>query len=130
MKMFFKFIAIVLIGLLLSSTVLAKNCSEQSIIFQVNQDQMSFDNSTLKSAIMIPIDETTNQYGLQLKLKKNAALKLKAISSKNIGQKARLIWNDVVISSPRIQSELGGEFMLTGLTQERAKQFVECIAAR
>lgn len=128
--MFLKFITFFWGGLLISFAVLAKNCSEQSIIFQVNQDQMSFDNSTLKSAIMIPIDEMANQYGLQLKLRKNAALKLKAISSKNIGQQARLILNDVVISSPRIQSELGGEFMLTGLTREQAKQFVECITAR
>lgn len=96
----------------------------------MNQDQMRFDSSTLKSATLVPIDETTNQYGLQLKLKKDAALKLKAISSKNIGKQVRLILNDVVISSPRIQSELGGEFMLTGLTREQAKQFVECIAAR
>ena len=128
MNVFFKFIILIL-GIFLFSTVAVaqQNSNKQSIMFQVNQDSISFDNSTLESAIVVLVDATANEYAVRLKLKKEAAIKLKAITYRNIGKQSHLTLNGNLISSPTIQSEIGAEFVVTGLTREQAEKFVESI---
>ena len=128
MNVFCKFAALIL-GVLLFSTVTAapQSSDKQSIVFQVNHDTMSLNNSTLESATIITVDAAANEYGVQLKLKKDAAIKLGAISAQNIGKQSHLTLNGKLISSPTIQSELGAEFIVTGLTKEQAEKFIESI---
>lgn len=125
MNVFCKF-AVLILNILLFSTVIAapQNTNEQSIIFQVNQDDVAFNNSTLESATLITVN-ATNEYGVQLKLKKDAAIKLRTISSQNIGKKSRITLNGKLISSPTIQSELSAEFIVMGLSKIEAENFVE-----
>ena len=131
MNILCKFITLIL-SILLFSTVAAapQNSSKQSIMFQVNQDSMSFDRSTLESATLVAVDATSNEYGVQLNLKKDAAVKLRAISSQNIGKQSRITLNGKLISSPTIQNELEAEFVVTGLTRGQAEKFVQAIAGR
>lgn len=128
MNVFCKFAALIL-GILLFSTVTAapQRSDEQSMVFQVNHDSMTLNNSTLELATLVAIDATTNEYGVQLKLKKDAAIKLGAISAQNIGKQSHLTLNGKLISSPTIQGELGAEFIVTGLTKEQAEKFIESI---
>lgn len=104
-----------------------QNSNVCSILFQVNQDSMSFDNSTIEAATLVTVDAPANEYGVQLKLKKDAATKLKTISSQNIGKQSYLTLNDKLISSPTIRSELGAEFIVTGLTKEQADELIASI---
>ena len=128
MNVFCRFITLIL-GALLFSTVIAapQTSSKQSIIFQVNQDSMRFDSSTLESATLVPANGTADTYAVQLKLKKEAAVKLKTISSQNIGKQSHITFNGKLISSPTIQSELGAEFIIMGLSEAQAERFVKSI---
>jgi preprotein translocase subunit SecD len=123
-----------LVGIILFSitTAMAHNTDHKtSIVFQVIQNQMVFDSSTVESATVVPVDNKSDQYGLQLKLKNGAATKLEALTSKNIGKRVNFILDGVVISSPIVQSRLGAEFLMTGLTkvQAQAEKFVESITS-
>jgi preprotein translocase subunit SecD len=100
-----------------------------SMVFQVVQTQMVFDRSTVESATIIspePADEkqATGVYAVQLKLKTNAAEKFGLLTEKNIGKRMNIIFKNSVISSPIIQSKIGAELLVTGLTKEQASQFV------
>lgn len=122
----------VFFGALFLSLAVAKNLStdqSSSMLFQVNHEQVVFNNSTVESATLIPVDDATDQYGVSLKLKNDAAAKLSELTAKNIGKQSRITLNGVLISSPTIQSKIGAEFLVVGLTKIQAQQFVKSIAS-
>ncbi|MCX7115386.1 MAG: preprotein translocase subunit SecD [Gammaproteobacteria bacterium] len=131
MKIFVNYI-MVFFGALFLSLAVAKNLStdqSSSMLFQVNHEQVVFNNSTVESATLIPVDDATDQYGVSLKLKNDAAAKLSELTAKNIGKQSRITLNGVLISSPTIQSKIGAEFLVVGLTKIQAQQFVKSIAS-
>ncbi len=111
------------------TTALAENSNTQlSLVFQVNQSQMKFDSSTVESANLVdtvPIRRPF--YGLKLKLKAGAAKKFRELTGQNIGKQANIMLNGRVVSSPVIQSELGNEFLFSGLTKEEVEQFIKSL---
>ncbi|MBA2709512.1 MAG: preprotein translocase subunit SecD [Tatlockia sp.] len=113
-----------------SSTSIAKNTNKQQqlMVFQVIQSQMKFDSSTVSSATLDEND--SNEAILHLKLKTIAASKLKELTDRNIGKQVNIILNGRVITSPVIQSSLGGEFLITGLTKEEAEVFIKSLSLR
>ena len=123
-----------LVGIILFSitTAMAQNTDHKTtMVFQVIQDQMVFDSSTVESATITPIDKTSDldAYGVQLKLKKDVAAKFSALTAKNIGKRVNFIFDGIVISSPIVQSSIGAEFIVTGLTKVQAEKFVKSIAS-
>jgi hypothetical protein len=99
--------------------------TDHSMVFQVIQDQMVFDNSTVESATIAVPKSAADSYGIHLKLNTIAAKKFSDLTQKNIGKQANIMLNEKVVSSTTIQSKLGGEFFVTGLTQEQANQFIK-----
>ena len=97
------------------------------MVFQVIQNQLVIDSSMIESSTIIPPTNSLDPYGLQLKLKKTAANELERISDENIGKQMNMVLEGVVISSPRIQSKLGAEFQMSGLTKEQAERFIKRI---
>jgi len=102
--------------------------SEPLMVFQVIQNQLVIDRSMIESATLISPAGPTDSYGLQIKLTPSAAHQMERLSEENVGKQLMMILNGVVISSPTIQSKLGAEFQMTGLTQVQAEQFVKSLA--
>ncbi|MBA2651590.1 MAG: preprotein translocase subunit SecD [Tatlockia sp.] len=113
-----------------SATTIAGNTNTEnsSMLFQVIQSQMVFDNSTIESATIISPVNTTNTYGVNLKLKTNAAYKLGRLTEENIGKRVNIILNGEVVSSAIIQDKLGAEFLVVGLTKVQADNFIKNLA--
>jgi len=73
------------------------------------------------------LDETKNEYGLQLKLTKEATNQLTKMTSQNIGQQLSITFNGRLVFSPTIGGALGSDFLLSGLTKEEAESVVESL---
>ena len=58
-----------------------------------------------------------------MKLTAAAASQLGNLSQGNIGKQINMILNGVLVSSPVMQNQLGGDFIITGLTNVQATQF-------
>jgi preprotein translocase subunit SecD len=98
------------------SVVVADNATPP-VVFQVIENQLILDSESIESATVEP-------GGLFLKLKPKAAHDFHQLTQKNIGKRMNLVINGVLISSPMIQSALGGEFLITGISHEQALQFI------
>ncbi len=97
------------------------------MVFQVIQNQMVFDSSTVESATIVAPIDPTDTYGVNIKLKTIAANKFGQLTENGIGKHGSIVLNGIVISSPIIRSKLGAEFLVTGLTKEQADQFIESL---
>lgn len=118
------------ITLFTSTAAVAQNTDDKtSMLFQVVQEQMVFDSSTVESATVVPVDKASDLYGVQLKLKKEAAAKFGELTAKNIGKQLNIIIEGMVISSPIIRSKLGPQLLVAGLTKVQADKFVKSIVA-
>ncbi len=102
--------------------------SEPLMVFQIIQNQLVIDRSMIESATLIPPSSPTDSYGLRIKLTPTVADQIERLSEENVGKQLMMILNGVVISSPTIQSKLGAEFQITGLTQQQSKQFVNSLS--
>lgn len=102
--------------------------TEPLIVFQVIQNQLVVDSSMIESATIISPTNSSDSYGLQIKLKNTAANELARISDENIGKRMNMVLDGVVISSPTIQSKIDAEFQMTGLTKKQAEQFIKSLA--
>lgn len=101
--------------------------TEPLMVFQVIQNQLIIDKTMIESATILSPVNTTDSYGLHLKLNDTGAKALGRISEENIGKKMNMILNGTVISSPTIQSKLGAEFQMYGLSKKQAKQFIKIL---
>ncbi len=102
--------------------------TEPLMVFQVIQNQLVIDSSMVETATIISPTNSSDPYGLQLKLKNTAANELARISGENIGKRMNMVLDGVVISSPTIQSKLEAEFQMSGLTKKQAEQFIKSLA--
>jgi preprotein translocase subunit SecD len=115
----------IIVGILffVATTSLAAQ-TDNSVVFQVIQNQIAFDRSTVESATIIPPRDKSDSYGVNIKLKPDAAAKLQDLTQTNIGKKALIMLNDKAISTTTIMGNLGGEFLLTGLTKQQATKLL------
>lgn len=95
--------------------------------FQVIQTEMVINSSTVSSATVIPPEHISDPYAVKIILKTESAARFSRITEENIGKRMNITFNNSVISSPTIQSKLGREFLITGLTKKQAKQFVDSL---
>lgn len=102
--------------------------AEPMMVFQVIQNQLVIDNSMIESATIISPINSSDPYGLQIKLKNTAANELARISGENIGKQMNIVLEGAVISSPTIRSKLGAEFQMSGFTKEQAEKFIKNLA--
>ena len=111
-----------------TTTTAPNTNTEHLMVFQIIQKQMIFDSSTVESATIVSPENTTELYGLQLKLKTSAANHLGELTGENIDKRANIILDNMVLSSPVIRSKLGAEFIITGLTKDQAEQFIKSLS--
>ena len=96
------------------------------IEFQVIQDQLNFDNTTIKSASLYEKEDGTFG-GLQIELKPSASNDLTRITSASIGKVANLVINGKIMTSATIQAPLQNKFLITNITKEDAKKFIDSL---
>ena len=101
--------------------------TEPLMVLQVIQNQLIIDKTMIESARILSPVTTADSYGLHLKLNDTGAKALGRLSEENIGKKMNMVINGIVISSPTIQSKLGAEFQMYGLTQKQARQFIKTL---
>lgn len=127
MAKFYAFIGIFLLVLLFSFTSLTfakdiNQTSETLIAFDVIQDQFPFNYKNIKGATIM---EQNGQFqGLRVQLKPYAIESFKRITTAGIGKVAILVINNKIASTTTIQSPLGGDIMITGITRGEAQDII------
>ncbi|HFD7640486.1 TPA: preprotein translocase subunit SecD [Legionella pneumophila] len=101
-----------------------------SLVFQVIQNQMVLDSSTVESATIVLPETPTDGYGVCIKLKTIAATKFGQMTENGIGKQGSFILNGIVISNPIIRSRIGDEFIVTGFTKKQANHFIESMSSK
>ncbi|CAM2836636.1 SecDF P1 head subdomain-containing protein [Legionella pneumophila] len=101
-----------------------------SLVFQVIQNQMVLDSSTVGSATIVLPQTPTDSYGVRIKLKTIAATKFGQMTANGIGKQGSFILNGMVISNPIIQSRIGDEFIVIGFNKKQANQFIESVMTK
>ncbi|AMP89864.1 SecDF P1 head subdomain-containing protein [Legionella pneumophila] len=101
-----------------------------SLVFQVIQNQMVLDRSTVESASIVLPENSADSYGVHIKLKTIAATKFGQMTENGTGKQGSFILNGIVISNPIIRSRIGDEFIVTGFTKKQANQFIESMASK
>lgn len=130
-KVFFIFLGVISFSPLMASKPTRAESTTSvrpAILFQVVQNQMVFDASTVENATLVSPENPRETYGVQLKLKPMAANKFDQLTEDGIGKKGNIILNDRLISSAIIRGKLGAEFLVAGLTKEQAEQFIKSLA--
>lgn len=129
-KFFFIFLGVISFSPLALGTTKTESTSSvrPAIIFQVVQNQMVFDESSVENATLISPENPRETYGVQLKLKPMAANKFGQLTEDGLGKMGNIILNDKLVSSPIIRAKLGAEFLVAGLTKEQAEQFIKSLA--
>ena len=123
-------------GMVFLSVVMAANSVttaigpkiENLMVIQVVQSEMIFDKTMIASATIVPPTNGSDEYGVHVKLTTSAANQLGNLSQPNLGKQANIILNGILVSSPTLQSRLGGDFIIAGLTNDEANQFVNSLA--
>ncbi|GEM_PF-3477170 len=106
----------------------SNNSVNHSLIFQVIQDQFVLDNTTVKSASIVE-GEGGVYKGLNIQLKPEAAVTFEEITKAGVGRKLNLVYNNVVITTTMIQSGLGENFLISGISKQDAQAFLNVLNA-
>src|SRR5580658_6413004 len=93
------------------------NSPNHSLVFQVIQDQFVLDNSTIKSATIIEGEDGIYK-GLNIQLKPKVASVFSDMTKAGIGRKLILVYNNVVITTTVVQSPLGDNFLISGISKQ------------
>jgi preprotein translocase subunit SecD len=96
------------------------------IYFEIIQDQIIFDKTTVKHAKLIE-NENGEFQDLEIELTAAAAEKLTHLTAGNIGKRAHLIFNNELINTATIQSPLGAKMTIVGFTKQQAQSFINSL---
>ncbi|MGX6642220.1 SecDF P1 head subdomain-containing protein [Legionella pneumophila] len=113
-----------------TTTDIGASTDVSSLVFQVIQNQMVLNSSTVESATIVLPETPTDSYGVHIKLKTIAATKFGQMTENGIGKQGSFILNGIVISNPIIRSKIGDEFIVTGFTKKQANQFIESMTSK
>ncbi|HAT1773933.1 preprotein translocase subunit SecD [Legionella pneumophila] len=113
-----------------TTTDIGASTDVSSLVFQVIQNQMVLNSSTVESATIVLPETPTDSYGVHIKLKTIAATKFGQMTENGIGKQGSFILNGIVISNPIIRSRIGDEFIVTGFTKKQANQFIESMTSK
>ena len=124
-----KYLISLALVILFSLTSLTANAESPSnlLTFQIIQSEINFNHPDIKSAEVIK--QADNRYGIKIKLNAQASEQLKQMTKANIGKISHLVFNGKIISTATIQSELEGDFILVGFTNQEANTVVKAMNA-
>lgn len=97
--------------------------SKEGLVLAVIQDEFRFDFNNIKSATMINNDDNTFK-GLLIELKTPAVASLKKITGDAFNKEIMIIFNNKVVSSSIVQTELGPKILFSGITLADAQTFL------
>ncbi|RDI46049.1 SecDF P1 head subdomain-containing protein [Aquicella lusitana] len=95
------------------------------LMFQVIQDQIIFDNSNIKSAMLI--EREGNFIGLEIELKAPAIDEISRISKAGLGKQLNIVLDKKIITTAIIQTPLGGKLLIKGITRQEAQEFLDSL---
>ncbi|MCH9756165.1 MAG: hypothetical protein K0U37_03095 [Gammaproteobacteria bacterium] len=121
-SLFFSCVAIASEG-----TTTEEAATSNEILFQVVEQQIVFNNQSIETAKAIPPKTENDFYGIELRLKPAAAKQFEKLTQNNMGKSLNIVLNNNLVSSSIIQSSLGEQFIIAGLTRDQATRFVEDI---
>jgi preprotein translocase subunit SecD len=107
----------------------AKNVEKKlynHIEFQVIQDQLNFDNNSIKTA-SLSVNKDGSYSGLEIELKPSASNDLNRVTTANVGKVVNLVINGRIITSATIQSPLQNKFLIAGITKDEAQKFIDSL---
>jgi preprotein translocase subunit SecD len=103
----------------------AQMSSNLSLRFEIIQTQFAFDNSTVNKA---SLEESNRNFtGIRIQLKPDGAKAFTNMTKANIGKTVNLVFNNKIISSSVIQTELGSDLLVTGISREDAELFLQLL---
>jgi preprotein translocase subunit SecD len=106
----------------------SQEAPQHSLIFQVVQDQFVLDHTTIKMAAIIEHEGGVYK-GLNIQLKPEAAIIFSEMTKEGTGKHLNLLINNILISSPVMQSAIGGNFLITGISKADAQAFLNRLNA-
>lgn len=132
MNYFFKSVMLFFSLIFLSATTIFAENISHSVVFQIVQNQMIFDGSTVKSAkieagAVTPPQTTPDYYCVDLVLRKSAEEQFSDMTQKGIGKMANITVNGKIISYAKIESEIGGSMQIIVGTKKEAQEFIDSL---
>lgn len=97
-----------------------------SLTFQIVQDEFFLDKTTVSKASIIE-HEGGIYKGLNVQLKPDAAIIFSEMTKAGLGKHLNLMVNNVLITSPVLQSEIGDNFLMTGISKADAQAFLNTL---
>ena len=128
MRLLKQLIILIAISLSTISISYADNTTHSNapVVFQVVQDQISFDHSLIKSASLITKKDGSFG-GLQIVIKPSASKELTRVTEANVGKIANLVINDKIVASATLRSSLKNQFLITEITKTDAQKFIDSL---
>lgn len=120
-----QFISLMLIAVCLALTpaVSFSTSTNNSLIFQVVQDQLILDKSTIKNASLV--EEKDGSFGgLEIEINPFASKKFERMTTHAIGKEANIVLNNKIISTAILKSPLANKFLIKNITNDDAKAFI------
>lgn len=114
---------LLLVGSLASYAEPSLQTNRDVLIFQVIQDQFILDHTNIDKASLM-INDKGIYTGLHIELKKAYVEGFTAMTKAGVGKSANLVLNGNIVSTATIHSPLGLSFVITGLSQGEAQQFI------
>lgn len=122
-----KFILLIAVTVF-SASVYADNTTNKTsqnnfnpLQFSIIQESMMLDRNDIESLTIVGDDDNKS---LEVKLTKNGAQKLQAITSSHIHQPLQLSWNGTILNIAMIQSAISGDFVIA-LPQDKMQALVD-----
>lgn len=96
--------------------------SDNFLQLDVVQSRFVFDNTDIKSVNILMPDGVYQ--GLHIQLKPEAVTAMERMTKDAIGKRLNLVFNDKIISTTIIQTSLGGDLRITGISKSDAEEFI------
>lgn|SRR3990167_6289797 len=97
------------------------------LLFEVVQDSFVFDNITVKDASLVENEGVFR--GLQIEIKKSSRDTFQRLVKSGIGKRVQIVLNKNIVTSTVVQSSLGNNLLITGLTRGEAQGFINTLKA-
>lgn len=101
------------------------NLGGAAIVAEVVQEQFTFDASNIKAASIIDLNNTYK--GLHVELKPEAVSAFTKMSQAGMGKRINIVLNQKIVSTNIIQTALGSNLLITGISREDAQKFIESL---
>jgi preprotein translocase subunit SecD len=101
--------------------------TNNKLLMQIVQDQFIFDSSNVQS-VTLHFAANGAYDGINIKLKKTAIANMQHFTGNGVGKTLNLVFNNKIVTSAMIQSALGEQFLVVGISRLDASDFMKMLA--